>query len=440
MKKAFLTLAAAASLSMGAQTPELEFVMDLNVEIAGQGVTVGAVPGGYRNIVPITGGTFEGPQLSGEVLSGGADYQLYRQGGSQVDAIYSIRTADSVNIFVHNMGVADQSYFFTSPRFEAPLDSKYAWLNQRIFVCRPVGFGQGMIKLRVWGVAEQGKTALDVPEFGSVPEALYQPAAKRGRVEEMRYTATVDGQQFDKRAQVYLPNGYDKKKQYNVVYLMHGGGDNTTSFFADPRSPLPLVNVLDHLIADGKMEPVIVVAPTYYYDDQNIGDNSFDQAVHLVKVFHDEFANYVIPAVEAKYSVAPGRDHRAFGGFSMGALCAWYQMAYGLDQAKYYLPLSGDLWIYDNENQKQPASVAAAWLSERIAAAPQDFMVYGYTGTEDIAGTPEHNLFEALRVHAPQFVINQPGGNAVFKMKPGGQHYYGDINQYLYEILPLLFK
>ena len=58
-----------------APDPELEFVVELKVKL-GQAYGVGETTHGNRFIIPITGGTFEGPNIKGEVLSGGADYQM----------------------------------------------------------------------------------------------------------------------------------------------------------------------------------------------------------------------------------------------------------------------------------------------------------------------------------------------------------------------------
>ena len=135
------------SLSMRAQsyqpkdTPQLEFAMQLRVTLDNAYV-VGETPHGRRQVIPITGGTFEGPLLKGTILSGGADYQLGSADGSrtELEAIYSIRTDDGVNIHVRNRGLictGESFYFKAAPQFEAPADSKYAWLNNAIFVCQP---------------------------------------------------------------------------------------------------------------------------------------------------------------------------------------------------------------------------------------------------------------------------------------------------------------
>ncbi|MDE5999194.1 MAG: DUF3237 domain-containing protein [Bacteroidaceae bacterium] len=143
--------------------PELEFVVQLNVTISGA-YGVGETPHGRRTIIPITGGTFEGPMLKGTVLSGGADYQLANHDGNrtELEAIYSIRTDDGVSIHVRNRGIIYNGpdangnpsfYFKTAPQFEAPADSRYAWLNNAIYVCQPAMKSiPGGITLNVWRV------------------------------------------------------------------------------------------------------------------------------------------------------------------------------------------------------------------------------------------------------------------------------------------------
>ena len=138
--------------------PGLEFVVELHVNRTGT-YTVGDTAHGTRTVIPIVGGTFEGPNMKGEVLSGGADYQYNdrEHGRTEVEAIYSIKTDDGVYIHIRNCGLITMGqggfYFRTAPKFEAPRDSKYAWLNDAIFVCMPgPGDGTGAIVLRVWKV------------------------------------------------------------------------------------------------------------------------------------------------------------------------------------------------------------------------------------------------------------------------------------------------
>ncbi len=165
MKKHILaTLLAVLSLNVSAQVnapktaPELEFALQLKVTL-GETFGINNTQHGRRTVIPITGGTFEGPGIKGTILNGGADYQLANADGrTEVEAIYCIKTDDGVYIHVRNRGIIASGnggfYFKCAPQFEAPADSKYGWLNNAIFVCQP-DFGGGDFKgivLNVWKV------------------------------------------------------------------------------------------------------------------------------------------------------------------------------------------------------------------------------------------------------------------------------------------------
>ncbi len=155
MKKVYLFLfAILLSFSLTAQNPTLTHVFDIRAEI-GEAINGGENPHGVRVTIPITGGEVSG-KINGKVLPGGADYQLVNpaQQRSELQAIYTIMTNDSVAIHVCNEGInrfaPDDSYFMTSPKFECEINSPYNWLNNRIFICRPVGFEPNAITLRIW--------------------------------------------------------------------------------------------------------------------------------------------------------------------------------------------------------------------------------------------------------------------------------------------------
>ena len=158
-----LSLSASAQVAEPQNTPQLEFALQLKVTL-GEAYTCGETQHGQRTIIPITGGTFEGPNIKGTIINGGADYKLNNQatGRTELEAIYCIKTDDGVNIHVRNRGIINSGkdeqgnptfYFKAAPQFEAPVDSKYAWLNNAIFVCQP-DFSGGFkgIVLNVWKV------------------------------------------------------------------------------------------------------------------------------------------------------------------------------------------------------------------------------------------------------------------------------------------------
>lgn len=115
---------------------------------------LGEGPRGRRRIIPITGGSFEGERLSGRVLAGGADWQLIRRDGvAELEARYTLETADGALVYVQNCGyrhgprevlerlaageeVAPSSYYMrTTPRFETGA-IRYHWLNGTVCVAR----------------------------------------------------------------------------------------------------------------------------------------------------------------------------------------------------------------------------------------------------------------------------------------------------------------
>ena len=131
----------------------LKHVFDIHAK-CGAAMTVGDVPEGKRVMIPITGGKVDGG-IEAEIIPGGADYQMVDTVSGRVsyEAVYTLLTDDSRFINVKNVGVSVNdsagNYFTTSPKFEAPCDSKYNWLNSRIFICKPIGFEEGMVHLRV---------------------------------------------------------------------------------------------------------------------------------------------------------------------------------------------------------------------------------------------------------------------------------------------------
>ncbi len=132
--------------------PTLEHLCRVTVALAAP-MSVGATPLGERRVIPIVGGHFAGARLAGEVLAGGADWQLVRpDGAALLDARYTLRTDDGALIYVSNRGlrrgpsevlarlargedVDPASYYFrTVPMFETGAE-RYAWLNDVIAVC-----------------------------------------------------------------------------------------------------------------------------------------------------------------------------------------------------------------------------------------------------------------------------------------------------------------
>ena len=157
------TMNAKAQIAEPKDMPQLEFAFQLKVTL-GETYSCGETQHGQRIVIPITGGTFEGPNIKGTIVNGGADYQLANKAlnRTELEAIYSIKTDDGVYIHVRNRGIIYDGkdangnpsfYFKAAPQFEAPADSQYAWLNNALFLCTP-DFSQQFkgIVLNIWKV------------------------------------------------------------------------------------------------------------------------------------------------------------------------------------------------------------------------------------------------------------------------------------------------
>jgi enterochelin esterase-like enzyme len=206
--------------------------------------------------------------------------------------------------------------------------------------------------------------ALRASPEASVPAevvARYQSTAaqRQGRVVRVDYTAGSGAATIGKHALVYLPAGYDtqdQQRRYDILYLMHGAGMNADSFLRGSDEPSTFKNLLDHMIEDERMRPTIVVTPSFYPD----GDASLDlhYAGQLDRVFPRELEDDLMPAVESRYRTfartadAAGfiasRTHRAFGGFSMGAVTTWYVLIDSLDYFAFFMPMAGDCWVIED--------------------------------------------------------------------------------------------
>lgn len=140
------------------------------------------------------------------------------------------------------------------------------------------------------------------------------------------------------------------------------------------------------------------------------------------------------------------RDHRAFGGFSMGSVCTWYTFINCLDYIKYYIPLSGDCWVMGNLGGSSRPRETAEYLANVVRRsgykAPHDFKIFCATGNQDIAYSNMNPQIQAMKNISDVFMYSDDpiNGNFYFMVCNGGTHEWRYINQYIYNILPDLFK
>lgn len=154
--------------AQAAEPPTLTLAFELRAQVA-EPVDFGEVTHGQRRVIEITGGTFEGPEIKGRVVPGGADWQMIQPDGfSELDTRYALETDEGELIYVQNFGlrhappevmerlnageVVDPSrvYFRTMPRFETS-SPRLQWLVRSVFVGTGERYPEGVL-VRFWRV------------------------------------------------------------------------------------------------------------------------------------------------------------------------------------------------------------------------------------------------------------------------------------------------
>ena len=152
------------------------------------------------------------------------------------------------------------------------------------------------------------------------------PAGFRDKRENIAHgtiaTVQYDSKTLSTRREmlVYTPPGYSPHRKYRVIYLLHGLNSGAGQWPYWVRAD----NVIDNLLADGKIEPVMMVFPNCNSnitvsnpkpDEQEERKSGF---TGYGKPFENDLLNDIIPYIESHYSVYTDRKHRALAGLSMG--------------------------------------------------------------------------------------------------------------------------
>ena len=132
---------------------------------------------------------------------------------------------------------------------------------------------------------------------------------------------------------------------------MHGSWSNETTQLGEEGSPTTFKNVIDHMIEEKLIEPLIIVCPTYNNLHSNDSDSYELSGYYLTPNFYRELLNDLMPKVEITYStyvksgiledLEESRGHRCFAGFSMGSVCTFGVFSHLQKYIKYYQPMSG---------------------------------------------------------------------------------------------------
>ena len=186
-----------------------------------------------------------------------------------------------------------------------------------------------------------------------------------------------------RRAFVYTPPTYGKdKKKYPVLYLQHGWGEDETAWSNQGHANL----IMDNLIAEGKIEPFIIVMTYGMTNDVKFGHIKEFTAKEFETVLVDE----LIPYIDSNFRTQADKKHRAMAGLSMGGFETKLITLRRPEVFNYYGLLSGGTYALDDiTDKKQVASIFISCGSKEnpdgVTKAVNDLKAAGFKATSFVS-------------------------------------------------------
>ncbi|MBO5545806.1 MAG: endo-1,4-beta-xylanase [Bacteroidales bacterium] len=213
----------------------------------------------------------------------------------------------------------------------------------------------------------------DVPH-GNVQQILFRSAS----TDQLR------------RAFVYTPPQYGKdRKKYPVLYLQHGWGENEYAWWNQGKANL----IMDNLIAEGRIEPFIIVMTYGMTNDTRIGGlGGFNY-----KDFETVLCDELVPYVDAHFRTVARKDGRAMAGLSMGGMETHAITLARPEMFAYYGLLSGG--VYTPEEIQDPRQVKGIFIGcgskegpDRIMKAAADLQAAGFNAKGYVSEGTAHEF------------------------------------------------
>ena len=226
-----------------------------------------------------------------------------------------------------------------------------------------------------------------------------------GNVQQILFPSKSTG--TSRRAFVYTPPSYykDQSKRYPVLYLQHGWGEDETAWSNQGHANL----IMDNLIAEGKIEPFIIVMTYGMTNEVKFGKiKEFD-----ITPFQTVLVDELIPYVDASFRTIANQPHRAMAGLSMGGMETHTITLNKPDVFAYWALLSGG--IYKAEEIKDKSKVKLIFTSCGSRENPDGVK----KSVED---------------------LKSAGFNAVSYVSENTAHEFLTWRRSLYQLAPLLFK
>jgi enterochelin esterase family protein len=296
-------------------------------------------------------------------------------------------------------------------------------------------------------------SAIEVPEPAADGDYYSLKNVPRGMVRQQWYFSKVTGAW--RRAYVYTPPGYDgeTKMRYPVLYLLHGWGENEQGWHVQGHVDV----IMDNLIAEKKARPMIVVmdnlnavkpgesASLYFARGamtqavpqppapagappagRAAGPGRGGRGSLASAVFTEMMLTDLIPMVERSFRVAPGREHRAMAGLSMGGAQTFGTALANLDKFAYlggFSGSSGGRGGFDPKTSNGGVFADAAAFNKKVK------VLFLGIGSAEGPGT---------KTFSDQ--LTQAGIKNTYYESPGTAHEWLTWRRCFREFAPLLFR
>lgn len=205
----------------------------------------------------------------------------------------------------------------------------------------------------------------------------------------------------ERRAFVYTPPTYGKDgKRYPVLYLQHGWGEDETAWSSQGHANL----IMDNLIAEGKIEPFIIVMTYGMTNDVKFGTIGQFTAKEFEQVLVDE----LVPFIDSNFQTIADRDHRAMAGLSMGGIETKLITLRRPEVFGYYGLLSGGTYspeeLQGNGVKKVFVSCGSKENPDRVQESVEALKKAGYDATSYVSPDTAHEFLtwrRSLKEMAP---------------------------------------
>ena len=262
----------------------------------------------------------------------------------------------------------------------------------------------------------------------------------------------------------YIPDSYDGSKPYALfvtlpswegLYFQGVGKNLGESFPFEARQYNDEMIIISTQLDDwGETSANMAITLTEYFlahysiDPDRVYLHGFSGSVDELHAFYKDFENHLMPAVEGRFhtyaestsydDLKASRNHRAFGGFSLGSVTTWLQLCYNSDYIRYYLPMSGSCWYYggygDFQIEKNVDFIEQLVKDNELNE--RGYFIYHGVGTNDTVKSQSVDMAAEMLSRSDLFTPE----HYVFYQREGGQHDHISCREFMYNALPLFFE